>query len=751
MKKIFTSILFLLGGLVSTYAQHGTPISIQEARQKGVGQKVTVKGIVTNGAELGIIRYFQDDDYGLSAYGTKVNGVALGDSILVTGELKLFNQLLEIDPIDEITVINSNNPLPAPIAVSLSEGYTNRYESMLMRFAHVSTSASGNFANNTNYNINRDGVSRQIRASGGTANTLVGSPIPAGTFTVTGVMSRFNATYQLLPRSAHDIQLGAGPVISEELYQTQINQNSLELNFSTLKPGSTILEWGTTPALGSKLEINEMVTTHKALIEGLEPGVIYYVKASSKDAANQESTSGLRLFATASRSTGEIKVYFTNSVNTSFAISKEAKHLPQAVDDTLIDYISRATHSIDAALYNINNDGLSNITAALNAAHSRGVQVRIVANGNTAQLGLKNQGLHTGIPVIYSPQGSAYSLMHNKFFVFDCEDANPNKPWVWTGSTNLTAGQINTDANNVIAIQDQALARAYTLEFNEMFGSTTSTPNATLARYGAFKTDNTPHHFKIGGTYVESYFSPSDDTESKIVAALQSADREINVATMLVTREPYAKAILDRKNNNQVWTGVLLNEKSTPTTYFDMLQSNLSSQGLFFQHNQAGTLHHKYAIVDHNAQASDPQVITGSHNWSSSANTRNDENTLIIHSETVANQYFQEWVKRFQDNGGTYVITSAPGKAVARTVIYGLYPNPASTILNLQIESTTQSQTQVAVCDVMGRVVWTWAGPLQGIDVGTIQIPVETLKNGVYLVQTTVGGVRNTQKFIVSH
>ena len=64
-----------------------------------IGTVVTVKGIVTNGAELGIIRYFQDNTAGIAAYGSLVTPIALGDSVTVTGTLKNYNQLLEIDPV----------------------------------------------------------------------------------------------------------------------------------------------------------------------------------------------------------------------------------------------------------------------------------------------------------------------------------------------------------------------------------------------------------------------------------------------------------------------------------------------------------------------------------------------------------------------------------------------------------------------------------------------------------------------------
>ena len=66
-----------------------------------------------------------------------------------------------------------------------------------------------------------------------------------------------------------------------------------------------------------------------------------------------------------------------------------------------------------------------------------------------------------------------------------------------------------------------------------------------------------------------------------------------------------------------------------------------------------GFLHHKYAIVDAEPLGYTPYVITGSHNWSSSAENRNDENTLIIQDDGTANYYLQEFAARYYEAGGT--------------------------------------------------------------------------------------------------
>jgi hypothetical protein len=115
---------------------------------------------------------------------------------------------------------------------------------------------------------------------------------------------------------------------------------------------------------------------------------------------------------------------------------------------------------------------------------------------------------------------------------------------------------------------------------------------------------------------------------------------------MLITKTDLAYSIRD-SHEAGVETRVLLkDEESSTDAVVGILRNSL--QDKFRISGEAGIMHHKYAIVDQSDADSDPVVITGSHNWSNSAQFRNDENTLIIHSQDLANQYYQEFVNRYK-------------------------------------------------------------------------------------------------------
>ncbi|NNE54920.1 MAG: T9SS type A sorting domain-containing protein, partial [Flavobacteriales bacterium] len=88
--------------------------------------------------------------------------------------------------------------------------------------------------------------------------------------------------------------------------------------------------------------------------------------------------------------------------------------------------------------------------------------------------------------------------------------------------------------------------------------------------------------------------------------------------------------------------------------------------------------------------------ITGSHNWSNSAESFNDENTLIIHDERIANIYYQEFMAIYS----TFVGIGIEEKAESALV----YPNPTDRYLNIQLQNM-ESGTSYLIVDMNGRRV----------------------------------------------
>lgn len=731
MKKTLILALAFLGISTMINAQN----TILEARNMPVGSVVTVKGIVTNGEELGIIRYLQDNTAGIAAYGPSTSVANRGDSVLVTGTLKVYNQLLEIDPVSSFTVLSTGHPVPEPIVLTPGQ-IAEAYESMLLKVEDVNFTDAGTlFTGNKKYEFTANGESGFIYVKNG-QNDIIGQPIPSGNVNITAVCSQFdynnpNAGYQLLPRTFDDIEQTSSIFLTNTLTNTNFTKTELDFTWTTNIAGSSEIFYGLSE---ESVNANHMSgtggsTDHEIFLTGLSAGQIIWVNAFSVSESDT-AFSGVTPFATISNSSGDIKVYFNTAVDHEYSHGVDAIVLQNAMDDTLISYINRAKYSVDFTMYNFNNSGISNISNALKAAANRGVTVRVIGCGTTANMGM-DELAGSAVNVLIGPSDSQRTgIMHNKFILFDVESDDANEPLVWTGSTNLSDGQINTDPNNVIIVQDQSLARTYKIEFEEMWGSKNATPNAANAKFGFNKKNNTPHEFVIDGKRVECYFSPTDGVNAKIVNNINSASNDLSIATMLITRNEMANAIAERKSAG-VAVNVITNAEGNNGATVNTILSAALGTHYVFDNVVNGIMHHKYMVVDQDAPDSDPLVFTGSHNWSAAADNDNDENTLIVHDATIANIYYQNFVKRFVENDGVLFELTGPPTAVNDTVQAQIDHNIIVEVLlndikeapvSLSIETQAENGNAIIPFTNPNVIDYTPAAGFTGIDSVTYKI-----------------------------
>ena len=445
----------------------------------------------------------------------------------------------------------------------------------------------------------------------------------------------------------------------------------------------------------------------------------------------------------------KIKVYFNHQVDTTVATGSKAVYLNNCVADTLVAYINRAQYSLDFAVYNYVQGTYANIATAVNNAYSRGVHVRWIYDSSSSNTGLS--AVNPLINRLGSPTSGTYGIMHNKFVVIDAYSPNPDDAIVWTGSTNFTDNQIGTtDYNNVVVIQDSALAHAYTDEFNMMWGSSTLVPNTSLSKFGPRKTDIGRHNFTIDGHHVELYFSPSDGTNDKIQSTISTANTDMYFGMYAFTDNTDANMIVTKFFAGVYVAGIddSYGNSYTPRTTFT---SGLGTSN-FLIYSGLGLYHNKFLIVDPSDQCSDPTVLTGSHNWSVSADTKNDENTLIIHSDTTANIYYQSFKANFNFLGGTLTtihgcptnVTNIPSSLKGMLI----YPIPSTGTTYIDYELLQSANVSIKVLNLLGQEV-RGAGFLAYQEVGSHKVAFSGLSVGVYIVHCMVGSEQFSTKLIV--
>ena len=444
----------------------------------------------------------------------------------------------------------------------------------------------------------------------------------------------------------------------------------------------------------------------------------------------------------------KIKCYFNHPVNNNASSGTNAVYLNGTFKDTLIAYINRAKYSIDFCVYNYystsGTDAINAIATAVNAAYTRGVTIRWIGNGTSSNSGWTY--LNTNIPTVSSPTTSAYGISHNKFILFDVNSSNTNEPLVWTGSYNFSTQQNNTDYNNILIVQDKPLALAYYNEFNKMWGSTTATPNATNAKFGTFKTASTVNSFTVNGTPIEVYFSPKDAATSHLSTAIASANFELFFGIYTFTdNATIATGIKNRITGGVAANGIMDVFSQTYTPYTTLSSGTVMGSNLkVYNGGSSAVYHNKVMLIDQLHPASDPQVCTGSFNWTASGNTSNDENLIIVHDATIANEYYQSLCKNYVDVGGT----ACPSIVGIEAYDYGdqqiaVFPNPSKDVLTVKVKNAGE-KLSVKVSDNLGNIVL--ESTVFSNDETSLN--VENLSSGLYFVTIVRGDKTFTEKFL---
>lgn len=134
------------------------------------------------------------------------------------GTLSAYNGVLQFIPVADPGAATSTANTVDPIELSVEDFNAERetYESMLvtvMASSFDENLAGTNFASSTNYTItDNDGFDAIFRTSFWEAN-YIGQPIPAGNKDITGLLTEYNGTAQLVAREMADFAVSDTPAI----------------------------------------------------------------------------------------------------------------------------------------------------------------------------------------------------------------------------------------------------------------------------------------------------------------------------------------------------------------------------------------------------------------------------------------------------------------------------------------------------------------------------------------------------------
>jgi hypothetical protein len=345
------------------------------------------------------------------------------------------------------------------------------------------------------------------------------------------------------------------------------------------------------------------------------------------------------------------------------------------IDIKLIETIAGAEETVAAAFYSIGRVAVAD--ALIDAAQRLGFDnVRIITDANYRHLSACKRIESAGLFVIdetcdgWSPDSVH---VHHKFCVIDGKT-------VWTGSYNITDSGTIYNNNNAVAVECVELAEAYLTEFNEMWGAESGPPENCA--FSTNKNTNVDHHIICNGVPVDIYFSPTknpspDTAYDALMNNMDATDESIHFCMYTFTQSNLAGKLIQVRNNGIGVQGVMDEYQALgPYSVYDYLKTNDIDVILNKQVEPHGNLlHHKFAIFDYKLPTA--RVVTGSYNWTLSAQTSNDENTLIIHNKAVAYEFFREFHRNY----------------------YGVDPEGNDPVINLSINETEFKPGSFFMCN----------------------------------------------------
>jgi len=186
------------------FDQAASVISIAHARAHALGDRVTIAGRVTVANELGNPAYVQDASGGIPVFDFNfAHGVTIGDSVIVTGPLGVFNDQKQISGNGIVfTKVNAAPRILIPQTFALDD--LAAHEGELVKVTNVTlVNTDFVFYPQSTETLQSDGAQVDLRIDGDT--DIPGLEKPDGTFEVTAVVGRFRTSIQLLPRFSADI------------------------------------------------------------------------------------------------------------------------------------------------------------------------------------------------------------------------------------------------------------------------------------------------------------------------------------------------------------------------------------------------------------------------------------------------------------------------------------------------------------------------------------------------------------------
>ena len=316
----------------------------------------------------------------------------------------------------------------------------------------------------------------------------------------------------------------------------------------------------------------------------------------------------------------------------------------------LTAFISGAKHTLDFAVYDMRlSDPLrAQLAAALREKAQAGVEICFCYDADKPpqpDLAAGQDPAPAGTGAFVQSLGypwrriAGMKLMHSKFVVRDAQA-------VWTGSANMTDDAFTSMENNIVEIDSPPLASYYAQNFEQLW------EKQNFEHTGDIHTESVPLTFSNQSANARVMFSPGCGLEidSEIARRVRAAQRRVRICSLLINSGTLigelgnllrrgrvaVDGIYDRTQMEQVY--VQWQEVPQNRWKIGALQEIIARAGLIGKNSTPYTPAGRHNFMHNKVLVIDDTVITGSYNFSRSAQF-NAENILFIESAPLADAY----------------------------------------------------------------------------------------------------------------
>jgi len=203
--------------------------------------------------------------------------------------------------------------------------------------------------------------------------------------------------------------------------------------------------------------------------------------------------------------------------------------------------------------------------------------------------------------------------------------------------TSIKDAQIEMLEANIALLQDQIVLKEDEISLlKSQIRNLENEVQRLNAEIVALKAQMEPLDFQL----IAVSFSRTQYTCGLLRDWVSRANETIYVMVMLITADDLADALIAAQNRGVNVTVIIDDDwkYASGSDYERILDAGIDIRS----DNSWRLMHHKVMVIDGYI------VVTGSYNWSASAEDKNYENIIIIDSQTVSNIYLEEFSRIWQ-------------------------------------------------------------------------------------------------------